>query len=86
MFVWTSVPGEKLTATEIMELYRLRWQIELAFKRLMSRMGLGHLPKGSDASCRAWIHGRLFIALLTERLLTAAEAVSPWGYRLVTTP
>lgn len=86
VFVWTSVPAEKLIATEIMELYRLRWQIELAFKRLKSLMGLGHLPKWSDASCRAWIHGKLFIALLTERLLAAAEAVSPWGYRLVTTP
>jgi len=86
VFVWTSVPAQALTAVEIMELYRLRWQIELAFKRLKSIMGLGHLPKWSDASCRAWIHGKLFIALLIERLLDAAEAVSPWGYRLVAVP
>jgi hypothetical protein len=86
VFVWTSVPAEVLTAKEIMELCRPRWQIELAFKRLKSLMGLGHLPKWSDASCRAWIHGKLFIALLAERLLAAAEAVSPWGYRLVTRP
>ena len=86
VFVWTSVPAEVLTAAEVMELYRLRWQIELAFKRLKSLMGLGHLPKWSDASCRAWIHGKLFIALLIERLLEAAEAVSPWGYHLVAAP
>lgn len=80
------MPADVLTAGEIMELYRLRWQIELAFKRLKSIMGLGHLPKWSDASCRAWIHGKLFSALLIERLLDAAEAVSPWGYRLVAAP
>ena len=29
----------------ILELYRLRWQIELAIKRMKSILGLGHLPK-----------------------------------------
>jgi len=73
VFVWTSVPADVLTAGEVLELYRLRWQIELAFKRLKSIMGLGHLPKWSDASCRAWIHGKRFIARLIERLLDAAD-------------
>lgn len=82
VFVWTSIPKEVLTASEVMEYYRLRWQIELAFKRMKSILGLGHLPKESAGSCRAWIHGKLFIALLLERLLEEAEAVSPWGYRL----
>lgn len=82
VFVWTSVPTKILKAIEIMELYRLRWQIELAFKRMKSIMGLGHLPKWADASARAWIHGKLFVAMLIERLLEAAETVSPWGYRL----
>lgn len=82
VFVWTCVPAAIMDAGEIMEAYRLRWQIELAFKRMKSIMGLGHLPKWSDPSARAWIHGKLFVALLIERLLDAAETVSPWGYRL----
>jgi hypothetical protein len=82
VFVWTTIPARVMTAARVMELYRVRWQIELAFKRMKSIMGLGQLPKLSEASARAWIHGKLFIALLIERLLDAAEHFSPWGYRL----
>jgi Transposase DDE domain len=82
VFVWTTIPARIMKATRVMELYRVRWQIELAFKRMKSIMGLGQLPKLSEASARAWIHGKLFIALLIERLLDAAEHFSPWGYRI----
>ena len=82
MFVWTTVPSPVTHPTEIMEYYRIRWQIELAFKRMKSIMGLGQLPKTSDASARAWLHGKLFIAMLIERLLEEVESFSPWGYRL----
>jgi hypothetical protein len=82
VFVWTTLLSSTLSAAEVMEYYRLRWQIELAFKRMKSIMGLGHLPKWAPSSCYAWIHGKLFIALLIERLLEEAEAFSPWGYPL----
>jgi hypothetical protein len=82
VFVWTTVPSEVLTDREVMEYYRLRWQIELAFKRMKSILGLGHMPKTTSGSCRAWVHGKLFVALLLERLLEEAEAFSPWGYCL----
>lgn len=82
IFVWTTIPAEIIDSAQILEIYRARWQIELAFKRMKSIMGLGHLPKLSEASARAWIHGKLFIALLLERLLDTAEHFSPWGYRL----
>lgn len=39
----TSVPEEILSAREILELYRFRWQIELAFKRLKSLLNLDGL-------------------------------------------
>ncbi len=45
-------------------------------------MGLGHLPKTDPASSRAWLHGKLFVSLLVERLLDAAKTFSPWGYDL----
>jgi hypothetical protein len=80
--LWTSL--KKLRATEILELYRLRWQIELVFKRMKSILGLGHLPKKDPLSAQAWLEGKLFVGLLIERMVDAAAAFFPWGYPLAT--
>jgi Transposase DDE domain len=80
-FVWTTL-ADSFPAPEVLELYRLRWQIELAFKRMKSILGLGHLPKKDPASARAWLHGKIFASLLVERMVEAADKFSPWGYRL----
>ena len=82
VFVWTSLTAQTYPAEMVMELYRLRWQIELTFKRLKSLLGLGQLPKHTDGSARAWLHGKLFVALLVERLIEEASVFSPWGYTL----
>ena len=79
--VWTTLP-DTFPATDVLELYRLRWQIEMAIKRMKSILGLGHLPKKDPASARAWLHGKLFVSLLVERLVEAANSISPWGYGL----
>ena len=84
-YVWTDVPEEVLDATSVLNWYRCRWQIELCFKRMKSILGLGELPKKRPDSCRAWLHGKLLVALLLERLLDEAEHFSPWGYELDTT-
>jgi IS4 transposase len=64
----------------VLDLYRARWQIELCFKRFKSLLGLGHLPKRSDASARAWIEGKLLTVLLIERLVDEARFFPPWGF------
>lgn len=79
--VWTSL-GQETPASEVLEFYRCRWQIELSFKRMKSILGLGHLPKKDPASARAWLHGKLLTSLLVERIIQAANAFSPWGYRI----
>ncbi len=79
--VWTTLP-RTFSAAAVLELYRLRWQIELAFKRMKSIMSLGHLPKKDPTSARAWLHGKIFVSLLVERMVEAADSFSPWGYRL----
>jgi hypothetical protein len=33
-----------------------------------------------------WLHGKLFVALLTERLIEEASLFSPWGYDLESSP
>ena len=64
----------------MLEWYRLRWQVELVFKRFKSLAQLGHLPKYDDDSAKAWLYGKLFVALLVEKLLHHARAISSWGY------
>ena len=55
---------------------------QLIFKRLKSLLDMGHLPKFDPSSSRAWLYGKLFLALLTEKLARITRAFSPWGYRL----
>ncbi len=78
--VFCTANRHRLTGTEVLDLYRSRWQIELVFKRLKGIVGLGHLPKLNEESCRAWLYGKMFVALLTERLCREAQFFSPWGY------
>ena len=83
--VWTTLP-DTFSAPAVLELYRLRWQIELAIKRMKTILGLGHLPKRDPASARAWLHGKLFVSLLVERMVETANSFSPWGYGLELAP
>jgi hypothetical protein len=71
---------QQISAKLILELYRFRWQIEIAFKRLKSIIGLGHLPKKDKNSCCAWLHGKMFVALLAQAIVTEGRNFSPWGY------
>jgi hypothetical protein len=68
------------SAEAVMEFYRRRWQIELAFKRLKSLLQLGHLKKIDPEGAKAWLQGKLLVACLVETLLLTAERFSPWGY------
>lgn len=68
------------SAQAIMEFYRRRWQVELAFKRLKSLLQLGHLKKFDKDGAKAWLQGKLLVACLIETLILTAERFSPWGY------
>jgi Transposase DDE domain len=78
--LFTTVNRFSLKAEDILNLYRDRWQIELVFKRLKGIIGVGNLPKQNPESSIAWLQGKLFVALLVERLHQEAEFFSPWGY------
>ena len=82
VIVFTTFPAADFSPAEVLEWYRLRWQVELVFKRFKSLAELGHLPKHDDDSAKAWLYGKLLVALLVEKLIGHASAISPWGYRL----
>lgn len=64
----TSLDREKAGAEQLGELYRLRWRIELAFKRLKSLLSLDRLPAKDQGLARTWILAHLIAALLIENL------------------
>lgn len=80
VLVLTSVPPAALSAPQVLELYRLRWQIELAFKRLKSLLAFGHVPKSSDQSAKSWMQAKILTSLLIERVALCGRFFSPWGY------
>lgn len=82
VMVFTTVTATELTAKEVLEWYRLRWQIELVFKRLKTLLRVGYIPKYDDQSSKAWLYGKLLVALLGEKLIRVGRTLSPWGYLL----
>lgn len=81
IFVLTSLP-ESFDAAQVLELYRFRWQIELAFKRLKSLLHLDQLPSKDPSLARTIIYSKLLAALLVEDFTANFLAISPWGYPL----
>ena len=65
LMVLTSLPPT-VSAAEVLAAYRLRWQVELAFKRLKSLLGLDRLPERSADLARSWLLAHLILALLID--------------------
>jgi hypothetical protein len=82
VFVLTSLPADALSAMEVLELYRFRWQVELAFKRLKSLLQLSALPARDPPLARSFLFAKLLAALLVEDFTDKFLAFFPWGYRL----
>jgi hypothetical protein len=80
VMVLTTFPEPEFQAARVLECYRLRWQVELVFKRFKQIAQLGHVPKHDPVSAKAWLYGKLFVALLTEKIIQEARALSPWGF------
>ena len=73
----TSLPREGYPADEVLAAYRLRWQIELAFKRLKSLLGIDKLPTQTAQASRSWLTAHLIMALLCDETSQAFLAASP---------
>lgn len=78
-FLLHSVPLEEADDATIADLYRVRWQIELAFKRWKSLLGLGNLRADDPALARAYIYAKLIAAVLSDLLVSQRRAFSPYG-------
>ena len=73
----TSLPHDLYPPERIGALYRLRWQIELAFKRLKSLLHIDHLPAKDPDLVRSWILAHLLLALLIDDAAAQPAAFPP---------
>ena len=67
MLLVTSLPTD-IPPAEICAAYRLRWQIELAFKRLKSLLRIDCLPTRTEPGSLSWLYAHLILLLLIEDL------------------
>ena len=73
----TSLPAQGYPAAEVLAAYRLRWQIELAFKRLKSLLHIDLLPTLTPEASRSWLYAHLILALLCDDLTQEFLESSP---------
>lgn len=69
----TSLHPTEFPTEDILALYRLRWRIELGFKRLKSLIGLKGPPGFDERSARPYVLAHLLMILLLEPLIDELE-------------
>ena len=79
MMILTNLPPEEWPARKIGQLYRLRWQIELAFKLLKSTFEMRAVPNKTPEMARMWILTNLAATLIARLLASRMAAISPCG-------
>ena len=74
----TSLKPDAFSTSDILDVYRLRWRIELAFKRLKSLIGLKAPPGTDERSAKPYLLAHLLVILLLEPLIEAFEDSPHW--------
>ena len=92
LLVLTTLPETMATNEEILALYRLRWQIECAFKRLKSLIHIDYLRAFDPDLAQTYLLAKILGALLADTIRTHGAAVpsgdspsslvssAPWRY------
>jgi Transposase DDE domain len=73
----TSLSPDEFSTEDVLDLYRLRWRIELGFKRLKSLIGLKGPPGFDQRSARPYVLAHLLLILLLEPLVDGLEDSPP---------
>jgi len=73
----TTAPKSRLSAEQCLEAYRLRWQIELLFKRWKSLCHFDRLPNQREDTILSWLCAKVLLGLVLDRIAAAAPPLSP---------
>ena len=79
MILVTSLAPEDFSTADVLALYRLRWRIELGFKRLKSLIGLKGPPGADERSAKPYVLAHLLIILLLEPFVDELEDSPHWA-------
>ena len=71
--LFTTAPASRMSAERCVEAYRLRWQVELQFKRWKSLCHFDKLPNYRDDTMLAWVTAKLLLGLLLDRVAAARD-------------
>ena len=77
MVLFTTTPASRLSAAQCIELYRLRWQIELQFKRWKTLCGFDRMPNFRPDTIESWLYAKILAAVLLEKLASLQSGVFP---------
>ena len=77
VMLFTTVPRERMSAGKCLHAYRLRWQIELQFKRWKSLCGFDRLPNYRDDTIVAWLYAKVLLGILLDRMGSIRSELSP---------
>lgn len=93
VMLFTTVPSSRLSASRCTEAYRLRWQIELQWKRWKSLCHFDRLPNYRDDTILSWLTAKVLLGLLLERIgsvglntSTNPLARQPWKMTAIVWP
>jgi hypothetical protein len=76
--VVTSITDKNISTKDILDLYRLRWQVELYFKRLKTLMGFGDIPNKTEKNIKTWLNTKLAAAILLEIMIAQVDFSPSW--------
>jgi hypothetical protein len=74
--LFTTAPTERLSAARCIEAYRLRWQVELQFKRWKSLCHFDRLPNYLDATICSWLTAKVLLGMLLDKFGSVASSQS----------
>jgi len=79
LMVFTTLSPEILSDKTLLELYKCRWQIEIAIKRLKSLLDIDKLRSKEGIIADIWLNGKLLYALILEKSMRK-QFGDDWGY------
>jgi hypothetical protein len=75
--LFTTADARRLSTHMVLELYRLRWQVELRIKRDKSLGQLDRLPNFRKDTIYSWLCAHLLAQQLVSRIASAQAAIPP---------